>query len=130
MILALKTVDFTTELRLLSAEGQTIQSATWDSGRRLADQLLDKIQQLLSAGHAGGSDLNGIIIFSGPGSFTSLRIGHSVANALADSYDIAVVGADGDDWLKQGSKALSKAQSGRPALPEYGAEAHITKPKA
>lgn len=129
MILALKTADFTTRLALISPEGRSLQTETWESGRRLADQLLEKIQQLLHSAKARPGDLTGIIIFSGPGSFTSLRIGHTVANSLADSLGIPVVGAAGEQWLEQGLGDLKQAPAGRPALPVYGAEAHITKPK-
>jgi tRNA threonylcarbamoyl adenosine modification protein YjeE len=71
-----------------------------------------------------------IIIFSGPGSFTSLRIGHAVVNALADSLGFPVVGARGDDWQEQGLSLVTSAKPGRPALPFYGADAHITRPKS
>ena|SRR6266566_3980418 len=130
MILAIKTADFTTALTLLDVHGKTVQAAHWESARRLADQLLEKIEQLLSDAKAVPPDLNGIIIFSGPGSFTSLRIGHSVANALADSLEIPIVGTSGDEWVQQGQEALKHAQPGRPTLPVYGADAHITMPKA
>jgi tRNA threonylcarbamoyladenosine biosynthesis protein TsaB len=130
MILALKTAGADTDLYLRNAEGQTLSSVQWASGRRLSDELLAKIQELLSQHDAALKDLTGIIIFSGPGSFTSLRIGHAVANGLADSLGIPVTGAQGDGWLEAGAKALAQAQPGRPALPFYGAEANITKPKS
>lgn len=129
MILALKTSDSSTELMLLDAGGQVVQAETWESGRRLADQLLEKIQRLLDSARVKPAGLNGIIVFSGPGSFTSLRIGHSVANAWADSLGVPVVGAAGTEWLKTGQAGLKTAAPGRPVLPMYGAEAHITKPK-
>jgi tRNA threonylcarbamoyladenosine biosynthesis protein TsaB len=106
----------------------------WESGRRLADELLPQLQDFLIANDAEWSDLTGIIIFSGPGSFTSLRIGHTVANALADSLQIPVAGAIGDDWAKTAIAALATPAAagppGRPALPHYGAEANITPPAA
>lgn len=132
MILALQTADATARFWLL---GQTAAPASaaptleWDSGRQLADGLLAKITELLAGHQAGLADLTGIIIFSGPGSFTSLRIGHSVANALADSLGLPVVSARGNDWLVTGAAAVMTAVPGRPALPYYGAEAHITKPR-
>jgi tRNA threonylcarbamoyladenosine biosynthesis protein TsaB len=129
MILALKTDGAISELRVLEYSGAVRQARTWDSGRALAADLLAQIQGLLTDCEAAVSNLTGIIIYSGPGSFTSLRIGHSVANALADSLAIPVVGAAGPGWLDRGRKALDDAPPGRPALPAYGAEAHITKPK-
>ncbi len=130
MILALKTASNVTELRLFGPEdGQLIAEETWDSGRELADGLLDHLQQLLGKHDATFADLSGLIIFSGPGSFTSLRIGHTVLNALADSLNIPVVGAQGDDWTQSGLAELPAAHLGRPALPHYGGDANVTLPK-
>lgn len=139
MILALATPGRTTHAWLFAHDTAAAASAQleWDSGRSLADELLGRLQAFLAGHHAGFTDLTGIIIFSGPGSFTSLRIGHTVANALADSLAIPVVGArnpsdqpDGDAWIAAGRAALVTAKPGIPALPHYGAEANITKPKS
>jgi tRNA threonylcarbamoyladenosine biosynthesis protein TsaB len=132
MILALSTPDKTTTLRLFKSVGDTKPLGTleWESGRALSDELLDRLAAFLAEHHAQLHDLTGIIMFSGPGSFTSLRIGHAVANALADSLGIPVVGATGDRWLEAGKKRLPQAKAGTPALPYYAAEANITKPKS
>lgn len=133
MILAIKTADSTTQLWLFASTESAEPSAhlEWESGRSLSDQLLARLQNFVKLHDQTLAGLRGIVIFSGPGSFTSLRIGHSVANALADSLAIPIVGAKGDDWLAQAQLALAKAVTpGHPALPFYGAEAHITKPKS
>jgi tRNA threonylcarbamoyladenosine biosynthesis protein TsaB len=132
MILALSTPDHVTRAWLFDrlAATQPLAKLGWESGRALSDELLGRLSKLLAENSAAPSDLTGIIIFSGPGSFTSLRIGHTVANALADSLNIPVVGARGNDWLGSGKTQLKTASSGTPALPYYGAEANITKPKS
>jgi tRNA threonylcarbamoyladenosine biosynthesis protein TsaB len=137
VILALKTDGATTEAQLfldspLHEPTPTDPAATltWESGRQLADQLLTRLTGFLSEHGTQLADLTGIVIFSGPGSFTSLRIGHTTANALADSLNIPVVGSAGPNWLAEGIAAIKQAKPGRPALPHYGAEAHITRPKA
>jgi tRNA threonylcarbamoyladenosine biosynthesis protein TsaB len=129
MILALKTAGQDTEMALYDHQG-LVRHATWSSGRQLSDLLLGHIQEFVTREGHGLADLTGIIIFSGPGSFTSLRIGHAVVNALADSLGFPVVGARGDDWQEQGLSLVTSAKPGRPALPFYGADAHITRPKS
>ncbi|HEY2003799.1 MAG TPA: tRNA (adenosine(37)-N6)-threonylcarbamoyltransferase complex dimerization subunit type 1 TsaB [Candidatus Saccharimonadia bacterium] len=129
MILAIKTAGQDTELYLATADGQIKRQLQWESRRELADKLLIKINKLLAQADLKTTDLEGIAVFSGPGSFTSLRIGHTVANALADGLGVAVVGTMGEDWLKQGATQAAGQPSG-PALPHYGSEAHITKPKS
>ena len=129
MILALKTAGADTELCLVSPEGQVQHELKWESRRELADKLLGKITEMLDEAGLKLTDLTGIVIFSGPGSFTSLRIGHTVANALADGLGIPVASAMGEDWLPQAVHRARSHPSGL-ALPHYGSEAHITKPKS
>ena len=133
MILCLKTADQTAQIWLMTddrAPDPERPNVSWESGRQLSNELLDRLVQLVESSSHQLSDITGLVIFSGPGSFTSLRIGHTVLNALADSLSIPVVGAQGDSWLADGIEAVAKAKPGQPALPEYGAEAHITRPKA
>ncbi len=134
MILALATTGSTSELWLLPAgtsdPKQALGHVEWESGRQLADDLLGRIKTLCQGQQKAIIDLSGIVILSSPGSFTSLRIGHTVGNALADSLAIPIVGALGDDWLVQGLQRLLQAKAGQPAWPFYGAEANVTPPKA
>ena len=131
MILAIQTADATTHLALYDPSNPTGPKSeiSWESGRQLADQLLGRIYELMADQPEPGRTLSGIVIFSGAGSFTSLRIGHTVANALADSLSIPIVGAVGDNWAQQAIEALASAPIGHFALPHYGAEANVTKPK-
>lgn len=131
MILALKTSDDTAQLWLYDSRfsAEPLAELTWQSGRQLADQLLASITEFLASQARGPADLEGLIIYSGPGSFTSLRIGHSVANALADSLGVPVAGATGTAWAAAALKSLEHTPAGQSALPHYGAEANITKPK-
>jgi len=132
MILALQTAGAVTRLWLVesgkapNADQPTLE---WESGRDLADELLGKITTLLRQHGRGLADLTGIVVFSGPGSFTSLRIGHALANALADGLGIAVVGQAGDDWLPTGVAKLASTAAGHPALPFYGGDPNISAPK-
>lgn len=129
MILGLQTSDNETHLWLYPGpSGTPVAEYSWESGRDLADQLLGQLTTFLSKHQVSTSNLKGIVIYSGPGSFTSLRIGHTVANALADSLGIPVTGARGTQWQQEGLQALATTPLGQPALPHYGAEANVTYP--
>jgi tRNA threonylcarbamoyladenosine biosynthesis protein TsaB len=129
MILAIKTSDATAQLRLYKpGNSEVFAEEFWESGRALADELLPRLEGFLKSHKHDWKDLSGIVIYSGPGSFTSLRIGHTVANALADSLHIPIIGATGDDWATTGLDDLAATPPARPALPHYGADAHITPP--
>ena len=130
MTLALQTAGPTTFIYIVDAAGNVTSSLEWISARQLADELLGKLTDFLTENNMDFKGLNGIIIFSGPGSFTSLRIGHAVVNALASQLSIPVVGTSGDNWISAGAKTLAKTPVGVIAMPFYGSEPNISRPKA
>lgn len=98
---------------------------TWEAGRALAKGLLRFIQEKAGDIH----EIQGIGVMKGPGSFTGLRIGLTVANTLADSLHVPIVGAQGHDWQDQALRRIRAGGDERIVMPEYGAEAHITQPR-
>lgn len=124
MILAIKTADMTASLVMLDDAGQEADRKQWESGRQLSNDLLEKIEDLVGE----WSKVTGIIVFKGPGSFTSLRIGITVANTLSDSLGVPIAGTDGEDWIDDGLGILQNGENHQIVLPEYGGEANITKP--
>ena len=128
MILCLRTDSPEATIELWDGE-KRVAIKTWEAGRQLSAQLLPEIDRLLAGRKKTWNDLSGIIVFRGPGSFTGLRIGATVANAMAYSQEIPVVGSAGDDWIRDGLAALKNGQNNTQVVPEYGAPANITKPK-
>ena len=102
---------------------------TWEAHRQLGATIHATIQQLLQDNHYDWPDIDGVVAFVGPGSFTGLRIGLTVANVLAYANGVPVVGSRGDDWWQAGITRLLAGESDRQAMPEYGAEATITTPR-
>lgn len=101
----------------------------WPAHRQLAETIHYKIKELLESQARGLGDLNAVAVFKGPGSFTGLRIGISVANTLADSLGLPIVSETGDDWTEKACRRLENGDDERIALPEYGAEPKTTKPR-
>lgn len=127
IILTIRTDKPESEIGLYQ-DGNQLAYHVWPAGRELSVQIHTKIRDILqSRGYDWGS-LNGIVCFKGPGSFTGLRIGLSVANALAEGLQIPVV-AEKDAWIEQGIERLLRGEQDRIALPEYGRPAHITQSK-
>jgi tRNA threonylcarbamoyladenosine biosynthesis protein TsaB len=73
--------------------------------------------------------LSAIIVYKGPGSFTGLRIGVSVANTYAYALNIPIVGCSGDDWLIDGIQSIKQNINEKIITPEYGGKINITSPK-
>jgi len=124
MILGIKTDSPTCELALIE-NGQT-QRHSWEAGRGLAKGLLAFIEDKLAETKKDWDDVHGIIVFQGPGSFTGLRIGITVANAIAYASDIPIVASESENWLTTGAERLEKGENDSLVMPKYGAEPHIT----
>lgn len=129
MILAINSSTPTLELWL--------DDTRWDieTNRDLARDLLQIIRDRLNQTDEQLTDqqlfkkITGIVVFRGPGSFTGLRIGITVANALADSLGIPIVGEGNSNWLETGRERLSQHENDRLILPLYGAPANISQPR-
>lgn len=116
------------ELGLYEDEKQ-LAYVTWLAHRQLAETLHSKISELLQANHKALKDVQGIVVFQGPGSFTGLRIGLSVANALAYGLGIPIVATMDPGWLETGLARLAQGDTDHITVPEYGALPHITQQK-
>lgn len=101
----------------------------WQADRGLAKGLLVYIRDQLSAHHWGWSDITGIGVFRGPGSFTGLRIGLTVLNTIADAQKIPIVGVIDDNWQTDAIMRLNNGDNDQIVLPVYGSDAHITLPR-
>lgn len=128
IILAIRTDKPEAELYVYKDTKQLCKSK-WLAHLKLAETLNYKIEEILNKLSISYYNLNGIVVFKGPGSFTGLRIGMSVANALSYSLQIAIVSAGGDDWLNQGVGELLASGNEKIAIPDYGMPAHVTRPK-
>jgi len=82
---------------------------------QLAEQIFTFIHDKLVENQADWTDLTEITFFSGPGSFTGLRIGAAVVNTLADQLQIPLKNQDGEVVPI--------------ILPNYGRPANITPSK-
>lgn len=129
LILTIRTDKPEAEIGLFEDNAQ-LAYETWQAHRMLAETLHRKIETLLDGQGKNFQDIQAIVGFQGPGSFTGLRIGLSVVNALGASYHIPVVGVTGDDWVQVGiQKILSKDVASTVVLPEYGAPVFTTPPR-
>lgn len=116
------------EIGLFDDNKQLAYSA-WTAHRELAETIHLKIKELLESQDHSLTDIGGIVAFKGPGSFTGLRIGLSVANALAYARQVPIVAMLGEHWLKAGLTRLQNSETDGLAQPEYGSPPHITMPR-
>lgn len=98
----------------------------WHAHRELSVTLHHTIEELLASQSRTLGDVQGIVCFQGPGSFTGLRIGLTVGNSLAYGLNVPIVAMQDPNWLEQGIARLEKGERDKIALPHYGAPVHIT----
>jgi len=91
------------------------QEYSWVSQRDLAEKIFTFIHDKLLENHADWTDLTEITFFSGPGSFTGLRIGAAIVNTLADQLQIPLYDHHGVQH--------------QIIIPDYGRPANISAPK-
>ena len=127
-ILTIRTDKPEAELYLFENKNK-LNSIKWQAHRQLAETIHIKIKEILDLLNISANEIQGIVCYKGPGSFTGLRIGLSVANALAYAQDIPIVARGGKDWLKQGINDLLDGKNDKIVTPQYGAPAKTTSPK-
>lgn len=87
----------------------------WEADREMAEGIFRFIHDKLVENDAEWGDISEIHFMSGPGSFTGLRIGATVINALADQLGVPLYNHHGE-----------KVEM---IIPEYGRGARITAPR-
>ena len=123
-------IDSSTSIfRLTIVKDKQKHSYEWQADRQLAKGILGYLRDRLAERSATLQDVKGLGVFQGPGSFTGLRIGITVANTLAESLSVPIVGVCGDAWQDDALRRLSHDENDRIVLPEYGGDARITKPR-
>jgi tRNA threonylcarbamoyladenosine biosynthesis protein TsaB len=128
MIILLDTSTPTCLLTLVDTKQQR-HEYTWQANRDLAQGLLHYIETSLADFGQSLHDITAIGLMKGPGSFTGLRVGLSVANTLAESISIPIVGTIGKAWQDEAIAHLDKGENQQIVLPEYGMAPNITKPR-
>ena len=127
MIVLWNSAEMTVQLTLVDGDKRT--NYEWAAERNLARDMLAYLRDRLAENEASFADISGIGVFRGPGSFTGLRIGLAVLNTIAHEQRIPIVGVTGDAWREECLARLQNGRNDEIVLPEYGAEARVTKPR-
>ncbi|HSX33207.1 MAG TPA: tRNA (adenosine(37)-N6)-threonylcarbamoyltransferase complex dimerization subunit type 1 TsaB [Candidatus Saccharimonadales bacterium] len=128
LILSIRTDKPDAEIGVYDEHAQ-LAYQTWLAHRELSATIHKKIEELLASQGKTIYDLDGIVCFQGPGSFTGLRIGLTVGDALAYGLQKPIVATMGDNWVDLGVDRLHAGEDDRIALPHYSAPVHITQQK-
>lgn len=111
MLLAIDTSTYLTGLALHDGTA-IIAAADWYSGRDHSAQLLPQLDMLLRHSRRNRAEITAVGVALGPGSWSGLRVGLSIAKALVLAADVALLGIGTLDILARG-----QANSALPIYP-------------
>ena len=75
-------------------EGEARWESSWFSKQNHTVELTVAIQTILTQAGVSPNDLNAIFVAIGPGGFSALRVGMSVAKGMSEGLDVPLVGVD------------------------------------
>ena len=82
-LLAIDTSGTNALVALGEADGTFVTERRWVAGYRHGEELLSRIDEMLTNTGTFKSGIVGVVVGTGPGAFTGLRVGLATAKALA-----------------------------------------------
>ena len=109
-LLVVDTATTTAVIGLGTPEGALIATRSWVAGYRHGEELLARVEELLAAQGIDRRDLGGLVVGTGPGAFTGLRVGIATVKGLAYALELPVVGVPtGEALLAAARVAVASA---------------------
>jgi tRNA threonylcarbamoyladenosine biosynthesis protein TsaB len=126
MILVLDTATGTPVVALASADGTVMADRHWQSRHRHGEELLGRLEEALAEIGFSRRDLTGVVVGTGPGSFTGLRIGMATAKTIAYALGIPIVGVSSTRALAlAAAKTDARAAEVTISLPAGAADRYV-----
>lgn len=102
-------------------DGERLHEYAWPAGRGQTTQVPPRIDRLLADAGVAMADLRGIAVAIGPGTFTGLRVGLSLAKGIAIATGAPIVGvptlvATALPWTEAGRDVIAVLPAGRGRL--------------
>lgn len=90
---AILAMDTSTEhAGLALAVGDEVMTRSWAAGRTQTTTLLPAIDELLREASLTPADVKAVVVATGPGTFTGLRVGMSIAKGIVLARGVPIVG--------------------------------------
>lgn len=98
-ILAIDTATSAVVVAAGSSTGEVVAETSWPAAHRHGEQLLPSVERLLGEAGIARDDVRGIVVGTGPGAFTGLRVGLATAKALAHGLGCPIAGVPTSEAL-------------------------------
>ena len=116
-LLAIDTATSRVVVAAAALDGTPLAVSTWEAGRTHGAQLLPAIGRLTGEANLRRSRIRGVIVGTGPGAFTGLRVGIATAKALAHELGVPIAGVSTGEALLAASDAGERGLLLLPAGP-------------
>lgn len=106
-ILLIDTATTRAVIALGGADGSLLEQRGWTAGYRHGEELLARIEGLLGDRDVALADLGAIVVGTGPGAFTGLRVGIASAKGLAHALRLPIAGIASSSALIDAARAVA-----------------------
>lgn len=114
-VVAIDTATSRAVLAVGRIDGTVLAVEAWAAGHRHAEELLPRLDALLARAGVGRpvpGSLAGVVVGTGPGGFTGLRVGLATARGLARAASAGLVGVPSGAALEAAVRAAGAAAPG------------------
>lgn len=115
-LLAIDTSGTNAVVALGDAGGAVLAERRWVAGYRHGEELLTQIDGILAAAGVALAGLSGIVVGTGPGAFTGLRVGLATAKGLAHGLGIPIAGVATSEALLEAASMAGPIEGTKAAL--------------
>jgi tRNA threonylcarbamoyl adenosine modification protein YeaZ len=122
-ILAIDTATESAVIALGRADGTLSAATTWEARHRHGEELLARIDELLDTASVGRTSLGGVVVGTGPGAFTGLRVGLATAKAIAHGLAVPIAGVMTGEVLLEAARRVGAGDPLALLLPAGPADA-------
>jgi len=91
-ILVIDTATTHAVIAVGAPDGSLLEARTWVAGYRHGEELLERVGALLRDRGLAPAALGGLVVGTGPGAFTGLRVGIATAKGLAHALGLPLAG--------------------------------------
>jgi tRNA threonylcarbamoyladenosine biosynthesis protein TsaB len=116
-LLAIETATSVAVVALGAGDGTVLAVDAWEAGHRHAEELLARIAALLAAAgidRPAAGTLAGVVVGTGPGGYTGLRVGLATARGIARAAGAPLVGVPTGAALAAAARASGAVPRGLP----------------
>jgi len=128
-LLAIDTATSQVVVAAAGLDGTLLGATTWAAGRTHGERLLPAIGRLHGEANLRRSRIRGVIVGTGPGAFTGLRVGLATAKAIAHELGVPIVGVStGEALLRAAAGAEEPPSPLVLLLPAGPNDRHVVRP--